>query len=90
MPKNKTYYNRGIFLILKVFSALPEEMSVPDQHVAEAKLDDVFWSVCKSHYIERDNPIFPADCVYKLFRVFSMLGEMVENDDGQIEVNFET
>ena len=75
---------------MKVFSALPEEMSVPDQHVAEAKLDDVFWSVCKSHYIERDNPIFPADCVYKLFRVFSMLGEMVENDDGQIEVNFET
>ena len=88
--KNKTYYNRGIFLVLKVFSALPEEMSVPDQHVAEAKLDDVFWSVCKSHYIERDNPIFPVDCVYKLFRVFSMLGEMVENDDGQIEVNFET
>jgi len=81
-----TFDQYRYYLSKEVFSALPEEMSVPDQHVAEAKLDDVFWSVCKSHYIERDNPIFPADCVYKLFRVFSMLGEMVENDDGQIEV----
>jgi len=81
-----TFDQYRYYLSKEVFSALPEEMSVPDQHVAEAKLDDVFWSVCKSHYIERDNPIFPVDCVYKLFRVFSMLGEMVENDDGQIEV----
>lgn len=62
-------------------------MSVPDQHVAEAKLDDVFWNICKSHYLARDNPIFPVECVYKLFRIFSQLGEMVENDDGQIEVS---
>ena len=61
-------------------------MSVPDQRGAESKLDEVFWNICKSHYIERDKPIFPDDCVYKLFRIFSMLGEMVENDDGQIEV----
>ena len=61
-------------------------MSVPDQRVAESKLDEVFWNICKSHYIERDKPIFPDDCVYKLFRIFSMLGEMVENDEGQIEV----
>ena len=71
----------------KVFSALPEEMSVPDQHVAEKKLDEVFWNICKSHYIERDKPMFPDECVYKLYRIFSMLGEMVENDDGQIEVS---
>ena len=61
-------------------------MSVPDQHVAESKLDEVFWNISKSHYIARDKPIFPDDCVYKLFRIFCMIGEMVENDDGQIEV----
>ena len=61
-------------------------MTVPEQHIAEAKLDDVFWTLCKSHYIERDNPLFPDDCVFKLFRIFSQLGEMVENDEGHVEV----
>ena len=65
-------------------------MSVPDQHAAESKLDAVFWNISKSHYIERDKPIFPDDCVYKLFRIFCMIGEMVENDDGQIEVYHQT
>lgn len=61
-------------------------ISIKDQHSLEAKLDDVFWTLCKSHYLERDNPVFPDDCVFKLFRIFCMLGEMVENDEGQIEV----
>jgi len=81
-----TFDQYRYYLSKEVFSALPEEMSVPDQRVAESKLDEVFWNICKSHYIERDKPIFPDDCVYKLFRIFSMLGEMVENDEGQIEV----
>ena len=86
MNIKRNVQSNGIFSFFKVFSALPEEMSVPDQRGAESKLDEVFWNICKSHYIERDKPIFPDDCVYKLFRIFSMLGEMVENDDGQIEV----
>ena len=57
---------------------------IGDQHSLEAKLDDVFWTLCKSHYLERDNPVFPDDCVFKLFRIFCMLGEMVENDEGQV------
>ena len=61
-------------------------MSIQDQHNAEDKLDTVFWTLCKSHYIERDNPIFPDECVFKLFRIFSQLGEMVENDEGHVEV----
>ena len=46
----------------------------------EAKVDEVCWELCKSNYIERDNPILPDDCVFMLFRIFCMLGEMVEND----------
>jgi hypothetical protein len=38
------------------------------------------------HYIERDKPIFPDDCVFMLFRIFCMLGELVENERGKIEV----
>jgi len=43
--------------------------------------------LCSPSYLERDNPVFPDDCVYLLFRVFCMLGDMVENDlDDKIEV----
>ena len=46
----------------------------------EAKVDEVCWDICKSNYIERDNPILPDDCIFMIFRIFCMLGEMVEND----------
>ena len=70
----------------QVFSALPDELTVDDQHNYESKIDDVCWQMCSSSYVERDNPIFPEDCVYKLFRVFCMLGDMVEDEEGKIEV----
>ena len=62
-------------------------MSSCEQHDRESKIDDVCWQLCSSNYLERDNPVFPDDCVYKLFRVFCMLGDMVENDKGQVEVS---
>ena len=52
----------------------------------EAKVDEICWELCKSNYIERDNPLLPDDCVYMLFRIFCMLGDMVENDKGMPEV----
>ncbi len=61
-------------------------MAVTDQHKYEAKIDEVCWTLCSPNYLERDNPIFPDDCIYKLFRIFCMLGDMVEDDTGKIEV----
>ena len=52
----------------------------------EAKVDEVCWEVCKSNYIERDNPLLTDECVFMLFRIFCMLGEMVENERGMPEV----
>ncbi len=70
-----------------MFSALPDEMSPFDQHERELSLDQVCWALCSSSYLERDNPVFPDDCVFKLFRVFCMLGDMVEVDEkGKLEV----
>lgn len=68
------------YLFKEVFSALPDEMSIPDQHRNEAKVDEVCWELCKSNYIERDNPLLTDECVFMLFRIFCMLGDMVEND----------
>ena len=63
-------------------------MSLSEQHSRESCIDEVCWALCSSNYLERDNPAFPDDCVYKLFRIFCMLGDMVENDEeeGKIEV----
>ena len=72
--------------MFQVFSALPDEIEPDRVHELEEKVDKVCWEICSGHYLERDNPIFPDSCVYNIFRVFSMLGEMVENDDGKIEV----
>lgn len=74
------------YLFKEMFSALPEDISVEDQHDYESKLDQVCWNLCSANYLERDNPVFPDGCVYKLFRIFCMLGDMVENDQGHIEV----
>jgi hypothetical protein len=57
-------------LSFQVFSALPDEIPVPTQYKYEKQLDEVCWTLCKQHYLERDNPIFPNDCVFQLFRVF--------------------
>ena len=81
-----TFEQYRYYLFKEVFSALPDEMSVLDQQKNETKVDEVCWDLCKSNYIERDNPILPNDCVFMLFRIFCMLGEMVENDSGMPEV----
>ena len=61
-------------------------MTSEDQHRYESKIDEVCWSVCSTNYVERDHPVFPEECLYQLFRIFSMLGDMVENDEGLVEV----
>lgn len=81
-----TFEQYRYYLFKEVFSALPDEMSIPEQVRNEAKVDEVCWELCKSNYIERDNPFLPDDCVFMLFRIFCMLGEMVENDRGMPEV----
>lgn len=81
-----TFEQYRYYLFKEVFSALPDQLSVQDQHLYESNVDAVCWDLCKSNYLERDNPLFPEDCMYMLFRIFCMLGEMVQNDKEQIEV----
>jgi hypothetical protein len=63
-----TFEQYRYYLFKEVFSALPDEMTIEDQQKNEAKVDETCWEVCKTNYLERDNPLFPDDCVYMLFR----------------------
>ena len=80
-------FNKDLIVPWQVFSALPDEIPILSQYKFERQLDEVSWSLCKKHYTERDNPIFPDDCVFLLFRIFCMLGELVENEKGKIEAS---
>ncbi len=87
---NLSFDQYRYYLFKEVFSALPDEMDLEEVHRLEAKLDEVCWSFCSQNYAVRDNAVFPSDgdCLYQLFRIFCMLADMVENDQGLIEVRF--
>ena len=57
-----------------------------DQRSYERKIDEVCWLICNPPYLERSNPVFPESCVLQLWRIFCLLGEMVEDEEGRLEV----
>ena len=62
------------------------QISVDEARVFEEKIDGVCWLICNPPYLERSNPVFPASCVLQLWRIFCLLGEMVEDEEGRLEV----
>ena len=50
-------------------------------------LVQVCWLICNPPYLERGDPVLMAPCVQQLWRVFCMLGEVVEEEEGVLEVN---
>lgn len=60
----------------KVFSSLPDALSLNLLREYEASIDEVCWLVCKRLYLNREPHILPDECLHHLFRVFCMLGEL--------------
>jgi len=81
-----TFDQYRYYLQTEVFSALPDQISVDDQRTFEKKIDEVCWLICNPPYLERSNPVYPDCCVMQLWRIFCMLGEMVEDEEGRLEV----
>lgn len=52
----------------------------------ETRIAEVSWLVCRSKYLSRENKILPDDAVFKIFRIFCLLGELIEDD---IENNYQ-
>ena len=62
------------------------QISVDDQRSYEKKIDEVCWLICNPPYLERSNPVLSESCVLQLWRIFCLLGEMVEDEEGRLEV----
>ncbi|XP_034831889.1 differentially expressed in FDCP 6-like [Maniola hyperantus] len=69
------------YLQHEVFSALPKTLNLPVAREYEKKISEVCWFVCKKNLLLRDKPIFSDDSVFKLFRIFCLLADLVQDAD---------
>jgi len=81
-----TFEQFRFYLQSEVFSTLPDSVSVEEQRSHEKKIDEVCWLICNPPYLERRDPVLPGPCVQLLWRVFCMLAEVVEEEEGVLEV----
>jgi len=81
-----TFEQFRFYLQSEVFSGLPDRVEVEEQREYETRIDEVCWLICNPPFLERRDPVFPAPCVRLLWRTFCMLGEVVEEDAGRLEV----
>lgn len=49
------------------------------------QIEEVCWLVCKQNYLMRDYVAFPDNCVFHLFRIFCLLGE-IKSIEGSLAV----
>lgn len=67
---------RRLFLFRKVFLSLPNILSLPVLQEFESNINETCWLICKKDYTSKCQ-VLPEDCMYKLFRVFCFLSELV-------------
>lgn len=46
-----------------------------------ARIFQVCWFVCRKNLLTRDKPVFGDDSVFKLFRIFCLLADLVQDAD---------
>ncbi|XP_052741320.1 differentially expressed in FDCP 6 [Bicyclus anynana] len=69
------------YLQHEVFSSLPKTLNLPVAREYEKKISEVCWLVCRKSLLSRDKPIFSDDSVFKLFRIFCLLADLVQDAD---------
>ncbi|XP_050436999.1 differentially expressed in FDCP 6 homolog isoform X2 [Adelges cooleyi] len=68
------------YLLKEVFLPLPNTLSLSVLHEFESKIDETCWLICKKDYVEKCQ-MLPEDCMYKLFRVFCFLSELITDPE---------
>ncbi|XP_072949439.1 differentially expressed in FDCP 6-like [Epargyreus clarus] len=67
------------YLQHEVFSSLPKTVTLPVIRDYEKKISEVCWFVCRKNLLSRDKPVFGDDSVFKLFRIFCLLADLVQD-----------
>ncbi|KAL1140842.1 hypothetical protein AAG570_000770 [Ranatra chinensis] len=71
------FHHYKYYLLKEVFTSLPDSLTLSLVQNYEKLIDEVCWLICKRQYLTRQNPVLSDGCLYHLFRVFCMLGELV-------------
>ncbi|XP_014367226.2 differentially expressed in FDCP 6 [Papilio machaon] len=69
------------YLQHEVFSSLPKTVTLPVVREYEKKISEVCWFVCRKSLLGRDKPVFGDDSVFKLFRIFCLLADLVQDSE---------
>ncbi|XP_028157419.1 differentially expressed in FDCP 6-like isoform X2 [Ostrinia furnacalis] len=69
------------YLQHEVFSSLPKAVTLHIVREYEKKISEVCWLVCRKNLLGRDKPVFGDDSVFKLFRIFCLLADLVQDAD---------
>ncbi|KPI95683.1 Differentially expressed in FDCP 6-like [Papilio xuthus] len=69
------------YLQHEVFSSLPKTVTLPVVREYEKKISEVCWFVCRKSLLGRDKPVFSDDSVFKLFRIFCLLADLVQDSE---------
>ncbi|CAM1301328.1 DEF6 (predicted), partial [Pycnogonum litorale] len=64
----------------------PGSLDNKDIKKYQAQIEELCWLVCRKNLLKRDFIVFPDNCVYQLFRIFCLLGEIVKCDNCTSEV----
>jgi len=78
---NLTFDQFRFYLKKEVFASLPDNMPLGDQLELEEKIENVCWLICKQPYIERGSPVLTEECVKQVWRIFCMLGEIIQEEE---------
>ncbi|KAK9887964.1 hypothetical protein WA026_000256 [Henosepilachna vigintioctopunctata] len=65
------------YLQREVFASLPDKLSLPDLRNYESSIADICWLVCRKKFTERKNAILKETSLFKIFRIFSVLAELI-------------
>lgn len=77
------------YLSQEVFTSLPSTLTLSEIRNYEKKIDEVCWLVCRKKYLTDNNDgeestktlIYSDEIIYKLFRIFCMLGDYLSGPD---------
>lgn len=73
------------YLQHEVFSSIPKTLSLTILREYERKISEVCWLVCRKSLEQREKPVFNDESVFKLFRIYCLLADLVNDCDNDLQ-----
>lgn len=68
------------YLLHEVFSSVSSSITLEELKDYESRIAEVCWLICRPKYQNRETQILNDNSVFQIFRIFCLLGELIEGD----------